>query len=436
MQQQTDAKSLARTGTEAESAVPAMHHPNWSGPPGGLGTPSHNGGNSSLDSGLHLVQYGQPGGAVATPSSQSSAPHGPYHGAPYGVPAGGNYGGPNYVGSYAGSQYGSPAPHDGSQPAASQVGGYGGAAYGAASYAGSEYRQEAARPRGYGMHADGASGSDAGMHAAPPMHGSINNTSVMGSTQPGDGYAGVPQPVAVGSGNGMPAPNGSAGEESDSMLGGPPMLPPAGGSQPRLDADGRVVSPPPPVPDAAAGGTPPQAAAPPAPYVHAAPAAPEAVKLGVPHTAKLEGAALPQPERGPDLLALGNTQEAAKGPFSAAAARGGGVYAPDASAGEPPAVREPRPQHDRLATQVFDKTVAPDMDIADFTHEKVVDMLEDVHSEKALFRDKYAAYPVPPMRFCPRPARPRPSTCPPACICYACFPHVRAPPFPSSVIQC
>lgn len=405
---QTDAKSLARTGTEAGSAVPAMHHPNWSGTPG-FGTPSHTAGHSSQESGLHPVKYGH-AGAARTPSSQSSAPHGPYHGAPYGVPAGGNYGGPNYVGSYAGSQYGSPTPHAGSQPTGSQMaGGYAGAAYGAASYAGSEYRQESAPPPAYGggLRSDGVSGSDGGMHGGPPMHGSIVDTSAMGSTQPGEsgarqvGYAGVPQPVAVGSGSGGGAPLAplaTGEEESTSMLGGPPpMMPPKEAAAPQLDADGRVISTPPP--------TAPEPLQALASNMHVP--AP-----GEPHTAGVESSTLTQPERGPDLMALGNTQEAQQGPFSAAAARGDGVYVPTAAAATAAAdaaaaasaapasskgseANESRSRHDRLATQVFDKTVAPDMDIADFTHEKVVDMLEDVHAEKALFRGKCATSPYP-----------------------------------------
>lgn len=412
--QQADGKILARTGTEAESAVPALHHPNWSGNPG-LGTPSHTGGNSSQESGLNPVLYGHAGMAGPAASSQSSAPHGPYHGAPYGVPAGGNYGGPNYVGSYAGSQYGSPTPHAASHPGGSQVGGYGGAAYGAASYAGSEYRQDSATPQPY---PSALGGEGTGMRDAPPMHGSIVDSSAMGSTQPGDvGYSGVPQPVAVGTGSAaVPlAPVKSADEESGSMLGGPPMI--SGGAAPvppRLDADGRVISAPPTAEGAARSEAPSSVSAP---------------KVGEPHTSNITGDALPQPERGADLLALGNTTDAQQGPFTAAAAaRGSGVYAPAgastavstsakaaSTAPAKEAVREPRGAQDRLATQVFDKTVAPDMDIADFTHEKVVDMLEDVHSDKALFRDKCA----PPL-----PAPPHANRCPrshsdscPTCVC-------------------
>lgn len=50
----------------------------------------------------------------------------------------------------------------------------------------------------------------------------------------------------------------------------------------------------------------------------------------------------------------------------------------------------PRLPPKRSATYVFDKTVAPDQDISDISHDKVVDMLEDVHAAKALFRSRCA----------------------------------------------
>jgi hypothetical protein len=51
----------------------------------------------------------------------------------------------------------------------------------------------------------------------------------------------------------------------------------------------------------------------------------------------------------------------------------------------------PRVPYNRSATYVFDKTVAPDQDIADITHEKVSDMLEDVFAAKELFRGRHAS---------------------------------------------
>ena len=74
----------------------------------------------------------------------------------------------------------------------------------------------------------------------------------------------------------------------------------------------------------------------------------------------------------------------------------------DERAGAPPAADKgaaaaperdvflPRVPFNRSATYVFDKTVAPEEDIADVSHEKVSDMLEDVFAAKALFRGRCA----------------------------------------------
>lgn len=50
-----------------------------------------------------------------------------------------------------------------------------------------------------------------------------------------------------------------------------------------------------------------------------------------------------------------------------------------------------RIQDRRDATYVFGATVAPDLDVADITHDKVTDMLEDVFVSKALFRDRHVS---------------------------------------------
>ena len=52
----------------------------------------------------------------------------------------------------------------------------------------------------------------------------------------------------------------------------------------------------------------------------------------------------------------------------------------------------PRVPLNRSATYVFDKTVAPDQDIADISHEKISDMLEDVFAAKALFRGRHVPF--------------------------------------------